>query len=92
MLTLQAKVTSKGQITLSKPLRSKLGIKAGDRLEFLLEPHNRVSLSKKMTPGASTGCGKRFVASIQGAATLQKMDEGIRQAVVRRFCLNAPKA
>jgi len=85
MVTLQAKVTSKGQVTLPKSLRSKLGIKAGDRLEFSLEPPDRATFSKKRTPGASAGCGKTFVTSKGKVPTVERMNEGIRDALRKRF-------
>ena len=84
MGSLQAKVTSKGQVTLPKPLRAKLSIRAGDRLEFVLEPHDRVTFSKK-TPGESAGCGKRFVSGGKSVPSVERMDEGIREALVKRF-------
>ena len=85
MATIQSKVTSKGQVTLPKTLRSKLGIQAGDRLEFALEPNDRVSFSKKKTPGASAGCGKRFVSLNGKPPTVERMNEGIRAALKQRF-------
>lgn len=85
MSTIQAKVTSKGQVTLPKSLRSKLGIKAGDHLEFALEPHDRIFLSKKKSPGASAGCGKSFVTLKGKAPTVERMNEGIQDVVRKRF-------
>lgn len=49
----QAKVTSKGQITVPRDIRRKLGIRAGDRLEF--EDHAdgvRVTAVRKESPFA----------------------------------------
>ena len=80
MTTLQAKVTSKGQVTLPKQLRTKLAIRSGDRLEFTLERPDRISLRKKRDPGSSAGCGKPFLKRKQIAVTTEEMDEGIRQA------------
>ena len=37
-----AKVTSKGQITLPKPVRDALGLKAGDRVLFRIHPKRAV--------------------------------------------------
>jgi len=62
MVSLQAKVTSKGQITLPKQIRKRLAIFPGDRLEFSLENGHTVSLRKKRTPGSSAGCCKRFLS------------------------------
>ncbi|MCC5806505.1 MAG: AbrB/MazE/SpoVT family DNA-binding domain-containing protein [Opitutales bacterium] len=88
MRTLQAKVTSKGQVTLPKPLRSKLGIKSGDRLEFTLDAADRVSLVKKKSPGSSAGCGKQFISPSRSFVTVEAMNEGIREAVGRRFSVS----
>ena len=84
MKTLQAKVTSKGQITLPKQLRTKLAIRSGDRLEFTLERPDRISLRKKRAPGSSAGCGKPFLKRQPKAVTIEDMDEGIRQAISRK--------
>jgi AbrB family looped-hinge helix DNA binding protein len=85
MPTLQSKVTSKGQITLPKQIRSKLAIRTGDRLEFSLEKSNRISVRKKRAPGSSAGCGKRFLQPGREAATVEQMTEGIRKAVSAKY-------
>ena len=41
---MEATLTSKGQITLPKPLRDLLNLNAGDRIEFLLEKNGRIEL------------------------------------------------
>ena len=84
MTTLQAKVTSKGQITLPKQLRTKLAIRSGDRLEFTLERPDRISLRKKRAPGSSAGCGKPFLKRKPKAVAIEDMDEEIRQAISRK--------
>jgi AbrB family looped-hinge helix DNA binding protein len=84
MKTLQAKVTSKGQITLPKQLRTKLAIRNGDRLEFTLDKPDRISVRKKRAPGSSAGCGQPFLRRKQKTVTSEEMDEGIRQAMSRK--------
>lgn len=39
-------VTTKGQVTIPKPVRDRLGIKPGNRVEFELAPDGRVILVK----------------------------------------------
>lgn len=39
-------VTSKGQVTIPKPVRDRLGIKPGSAVEFELAPDGRVVLTK----------------------------------------------
>jgi len=39
-------ITSKGQVTVPKPLRDRLGIKLGNAVEFQLAPDGRVVLVK----------------------------------------------
>jgi antitoxin PrlF len=39
---LEATVTSKGQITLPKPLRERLGLKTGSRIRFRLDSRGRL--------------------------------------------------
>ena len=34
---MQATITSKGQVTLPKPIRDRLHLKPGDRIDFMLE-------------------------------------------------------
>ena len=84
MKTLQAKVTSKGQITLPKQLRTKLAIRNGDRLEFTLDKPDRISVRKKRAPGSSVGCGRPFLKRKQKTVTTEDMDEGIRQSMNRK--------
>ncbi|MBT5903705.1 MAG: AbrB/MazE/SpoVT family DNA-binding domain-containing protein [Opitutaceae bacterium] len=84
MTTLQAKVTSKGQVTLPKQLRTKLAIRSGDRLEFALDKSDQISVRKKRAPGSSAGCGRRFTSRKRKAVTVEDMDAGIRKAMSRK--------
>jgi len=85
MASLQSKVTSKGQVTLPKQLRSLLAIRTGDRLEFSLEKANRISVRKKRAPGSSAGCGRQFLAPGAKPATAAELREGTRKAIVAKF-------
>lgn len=85
MTTLQAKVTSKGQVTLPKQLRTKLAIRSGDRLEFEMDKPDRISVRKKRAPGSSAGCGRRFIRRKGKAVTAEDMDAGIRKAISQKY-------
>jgi len=72
----QAKITSKGQITLPKEVRERHGLKPGDRVEFVEEggrtwvrPRNRRAVE---LAGILHRPGMR-------AATIREMDEAIGQ-------------
>lgn len=84
MATLQAKVTSKGQVTLPKQLRRKLAIRSGDKLEFTLDRPDRISVRKKRAPGSSAGCGKQFLKGKWQPVSTDEMDEAIRLAISRK--------
>lgn len=43
-------LTSKGQITIPKEIRDQLGVTAGDRIEFVLEPDGTVTMRPARHP------------------------------------------
>lgn len=61
MDALQAKVTSKGQITLPKRIRERLSIQSGDSLEFYVDEAKAVTMTKLQEPGSSAGCARAFL-------------------------------
>jgi AbrB family looped-hinge helix DNA binding protein len=91
MSTLQAKVTSKGQVTLPKSLRTQLAIRSGDRLEFSLEKPDRISVRKKRAPGSSAGCGQRFLKKRNKHASEEEINAGIRRAIRKKHKVTASK-
>lgn len=82
---MQAKVTSKGQVTLPKQIRESLSIRTGDRLEFSLEPSNKISIRKKRRPGSSAGCAKHLIKPGQKPLTGKQMDEAIRDHMKKKY-------
>ncbi|MFM2044671.1 MAG: hypothetical protein RLY86_3247 [Pseudomonadota bacterium] len=56
-------VTSKGQVTIPKPVRDKLGIERGSAVDFRLEPDGRVVLIK-----VDAGCPTSRFAALRGRA------------------------
>lgn len=85
MLSLQAKITSKGQITIPKQIRESLSIRTGDRLEFSLEDSNRIALRKKGGVGSSAGCAKSRLKHGCKPLTDQEIDEAIRGHMKRKY-------
>jgi AbrB family looped-hinge helix DNA binding protein len=78
----EAKMTSKGQITVPKDVRLKLGLKPGDRVRFLVEADGRV----RMLPA------KKDISELVGilpkpkrASTVDEMNAAIGRAVTRKF-------
>jgi AbrB family looped-hinge helix DNA binding protein len=78
----EAKMTSKGQITVPKDVRLKLGLKPGDRIRFLIEADGRV----RFMPA------KRDISDLLGilpkptrALSIEEMDEAIGRAVAEKF-------
>jgi AbrB family looped-hinge helix DNA binding protein len=60
MKAMRAKITSKGQVTLPRPLRSALSLKSGDSLHFTVEKDGTATMGKFCAPGSSLGCGRAF--------------------------------
>ena len=49
-MNIEAKLTSKGQITIPKEIRKELGLKAGKKVVFILEGKRAVMLPKVKDP------------------------------------------
>jgi antitoxin PrlF len=78
----EAKMTSKGQITVPKDVRLKLGLKPGDRVRFIVEADGRVRLLP----------AKRDIAELVGilpkpkrALTIEEMDAAVGRAIAEKF-------
>jgi AbrB family looped-hinge helix DNA binding protein len=79
---IEAKMTSKGQITVPKEIRMKLRLNAGDRVRFVVESDGRVRLWP----------AKRDVSELRGilpkpkrALSIEEMDAAIRRHAAERF-------
>jgi AbrB family looped-hinge helix DNA binding protein len=78
-----ATVTSKGQLTLPKAVRSALGIHEGDTLEFeVFAGHAEIRPTKPW--GSSAGALKHLLPKEWKAPTVEEMDQGIARAVSER--------
>jgi AbrB family looped-hinge helix DNA binding protein len=78
----EARMTSKGQITVPKDIRQKLRLKPGDRVRFIVEDDGRVRLLP----------AKRDVSELMGilpkpkrSFSTEEIDEAIREHVAAKF-------
>ncbi len=83
MKLLRARVTSKGQVTLPKPLRDSLGIQEGDHVEFSVLSTNSASIRSFSEPCASAGVLRHLAK--EKTVTVEEMDEGIRLQTNKRY-------
>ena len=77
-----ATVTSKGQVTIPRQVRERLGVRAGGRLRFAIEDGNRIVLSPRPR---SLGDLAGMLGKPPRSLTLEEMDEAIARAVVDKY-------
>ena len=75
-------VTDKGQITLPKSLRDRLGIRAGSKVEFAVQPDDSVRL--RVLARGSAGLFGLLAVPGETARPLEDIDLGVSAAVVQR--------
>ena len=80
----RATVTSKGQITIPKEIRDRLGLSAGDGLEFVVDEEGNLMGTplRSAAAGALAGCLRHLAGD--SPVTLAEMDEAIRQSALDR--------
>jgi AbrB family looped-hinge helix DNA binding protein len=77
----RATVTSKGQVTIPKDVRERLGLKTGDIVDFLVESETRAVMKPLLPAMAVKGLLYR---PGQRAVSIAEMDAGIGRAVSER--------
>ncbi|MDQ6924980.1 MAG: type II toxin-antitoxin system PrlF family antitoxin [Candidatus Eremiobacteraeota bacterium] len=78
----QAKITSKGQITIPKSIRERLRVGPGDRVAF------RVENDGVVTVNAATLDLRSLIGSVKSSVqgvTIEQMNEGIGEAIHEEF-------
>ncbi len=78
---MQATITAKGQVTVPKPIRDRLRLKPGDRIDFILESGDEVRV---VPVTASVRQLKGMVPKPRQPVTLEQMDDAIAAAYARR--------
>ena len=76
---MQATITSKGQVTLPKPIRDKLHLKPGDKIEFILDDDDGLRVAPVT---ASITQLKGMVPAPASPLSLREMDAAVAKAIV----------
>ena len=74
-----ATITSKGQVTLPKPIRDKLRLHAGDKVDFFLRDDGRVEMIPKKSSMKEL---KGILPPPQHNITLADMEDAIAQGAI----------
>lgn len=75
-------VTDKGQVTLPKAIRDRLGIRPGTRIDFEIQPDDTLKV-RVLTRGAA-GLFGLIARPGEAARSLEEIDAGIAAAVAGR--------
>ena len=78
---MQATLTSKGQVTLPKKIREKLGLSTGDQIEFFLEDEQNIRFVLKHV---SISQLRGMLLKPDRPVSLEEMDKAIRDGADRQ--------
>jgi AbrB family looped-hinge helix DNA binding protein len=81
---MEARVSSKGQITLPKSLRETLRVRRGDRIFFTTGSDGSITLRKRKVPGSSAGVAKELGQPLPAPLELDDIDDAIDEAIAER--------
>ncbi|MGH7562940.1 MAG: AbrB/MazE/SpoVT family DNA-binding domain-containing protein [Gemmatimonadota bacterium] len=78
-------LTSKGQVTIPKPVRDRLGLRPGDRLEFTVEPDGRMTIEPLGPEGEQRPLAGYLNDRIRvgKSLTVEQLDRSMREYVAR---------
>ena len=82
-----AKLTSKGQVTIPKRVRDRLGLRTGDRLDFQVEPNGTLRVRPLDAAGEKRPL-RGFLSDVvrlERPMTIEEMDEGIAEAMREKY-------
>jgi AbrB family looped-hinge helix DNA binding protein len=78
-------LTSKGQITIPKEVRERLGVREGDRIVFQFDKQGRVVLRPESRDPLGNLVGLLRHWAKDRPATVEEMNEAIRIRVAKKF-------
>jgi len=79
---LTSKITSKGQTTIPAAIQRSLGVKAGDRLQYFIEPDGRVTLLPKTL---SIKDLEGVLPPAENRVSLEAMDQAVAEGAQGRY-------
>ena len=82
MRTFDATMTGKGQVTIPKEVRERLRLRSGHKLRFAIEDDGRAVISPVATRLSDLA---GLLGKPNRSATLEDMDDAIRQAAANRY-------
>ena len=78
---MHATVTSKGQVTIPKPIRDRLHLEPGDKIDFVLDEAGDVRVTPVNVPVARL---KGMVPKPGSPVSLEQMDEAVARGAARK--------
>ena len=80
-----ATLTSKAQITMPKDIRELLGLKPGDKVDFMPQPDGRVTVAKAARSGQVSFAALRGLLPRPGRAySVEEMNRAVQDSAVAR--------
>jgi antitoxin PrlF len=78
-------LTSKGQITIPKDVRTRLGVQEGDRLVFQFDEHGRLILRPEAQDSLGGLIGLLRHRAKERPATVEEMNEAVRTRAAEKY-------
>ena len=78
-------LTSKGQVTIPKQVRARLGLKVGDRLRFQIDPDGRLVVVPESSERLGRVPGLLHHLAGDRPVTPEQMDEAIRRRARQKY-------
>ena len=75
-------VTSKGQVTIPKAIRDRLGLEEGDKLEFTLDDRERIVARPRRAAGRVEGILRQYARA--EPVTIEEMNRAVRERARRK--------
>ena len=84
----QSTLTTKGQVTIPKAIRERLGLSEGDTLEFSVDDEGRIVV--RPAPHGNGVCGVLHDFAPSEAVTLDAMKEAVRRRAAGKMSRREP--